>query len=62
MIYGTAWKGEKTYDLVIEALEAGFTKFDTAAQPQHYREDQTGRGLRMGISKGYTKRSDLYIR
>lgn len=37
-IYGTAWKKEKTADLVYQALCSGFTGVDTAAQPKHYRE------------------------
>ncbi|KAB8264604.1 NADP-dependent oxidoreductase domain-containing protein [Aspergillus pseudonomiae] len=38
-IYGTAWKKDRTTDLVYQALNAGFRAVDTAAQPKHYRED-----------------------
>ena len=29
-MYGTAWKGEATRKLVLEAVKAGFTAIDTA--------------------------------
>ena len=38
MIYGTAWKKERTLPLVLQALEAGFRRIDTAAQLKHYEE------------------------
>ena len=37
MIYGTAWKAERTTKLVYQALQAGFRGIDTAAQPRHYQ-------------------------
>ncbi|EJK55258.1 hypothetical protein THAOC_25025, partial [Thalassiosira oceanica] len=37
--YGTAWKNEKTADLVYKAIKSGFRHIDTACQPRHYRED-----------------------
>lgn len=45
MIYGTAWKREKTKTLVIHALQNGFLGIDTACQPKHYREDLVGEGI-----------------
>lgn len=48
-IYGTAWKEERTTELVVHALRAGFRCFDTAAQPRHYREDLVGEGIRRGL-------------
>lgn len=38
MIYGTAWKKEKTTDLVKKAITSGFRGIDTACQPKHYSE------------------------
>jgi hypothetical protein len=38
MMYGTAWKAERTADLVEAAIRAGFRGVDTACQPKHYRE------------------------
>ena len=37
MIYGTAWKADRTAKLVYHALQAGFRGVDTAAQPRHYQ-------------------------
>jgi diketogulonate reductase-like aldo/keto reductase len=60
-IYGTAWKNERTADLVVQALRAGFRGFDTAAQPKHYREDLVGEGIRKVIlEEGGLKREDVY--
>ena len=46
MIYGTAWKKERTAGLVVKALQAGFRGIDTAGQPKHYDEALVGVGLR----------------
>ncbi len=45
MIYGTAWKEERTKGLVLEAVRAGFRAIDTANQKVHYREDYVGEAL-----------------
>lgn len=45
-IYGTAWKEERTADLVTLALEAGFRAIDTANQRKHYHEAGVGEALR----------------
>lgn len=37
MLYGTAWKADRTAKLVHQALRSGFRGVDTAAQPKHYR-------------------------
>lgn len=42
MLYGTAWKAERTADLVATALRAGFRGIDTACQPKHYQEKGVG--------------------
>lgn len=36
MFYGTAWKKERTSDLVALAIKSGFRAIDTACQPKHY--------------------------
>ena len=46
IIYGTAWKKERTAELVAKALQAGFRGFDTACQPRHYDEPAVGEALR----------------
>ena len=45
LIYGTAWKKERTADLVVKAIQAGFRGIDTACQPKHYDEPLVGSGL-----------------
>ncbi len=44
-IYGTAWKEERTEDLVRLALAAGFRAIDTANQRKHYNEEGVGAAL-----------------
>jgi diketogulonate reductase-like aldo/keto reductase len=61
-IYGTAWKKDQTKRLVKEALDAGFRKVDTAAQPKHYQEDLVGEGLRDAYTQGIVRRKDLIVR
>jgi diketogulonate reductase-like aldo/keto reductase len=46
MIYGTAWKGAQTEELVRTALVNGFRAFDTANMPKHYSESGVGDALR----------------
>ena len=45
IIYGTAWKKDRTADLVVEAIQAGFRGIDTACQPKHYNEPLVGTAL-----------------
>lgn len=61
LIYGTAWKKERTQELVVQALKAGFRGIDTAAQPKHYREDLVGEGVRQAVREGLVRREDLYV-
>lgn len=44
-IYGTAWKQERTQELVKLAVKSGFRAIDTANQKKHYREDFAGKAL-----------------
>lgn len=60
MIYGTAWKEEKTKDLVVQAVRAGFDAIDTANQKKHYREDYVGEALLELKAQGIA-RSSLFI-
>lgn len=62
MIYGTAWKKERTADLVYLALKSGFRAIDTAAQPRHYQEKLVGDGIRRAIADGIVSREDLFVR
>lgn len=40
-----AWKKDKTQELVVQALRAGFRGIDTACQPKHYYEPGVGAAL-----------------
>ncbi|KAL5049429.1 hypothetical protein BDW71DRAFT_204690 [Aspergillus fruticulosus] len=60
-IYGTAWKKDRTADLVHQAISTGFRAVDTAAQPKHYREDLVGEGIRRALGDGTVRREDLYV-
>jgi diketogulonate reductase-like aldo/keto reductase len=60
LLYGTAWKKEKTADLVTTAVKYGFRGIDTACQPKHYNEAGVGEAIQRLTSVGIT-RSDLYI-
>ncbi|MFA6916497.1 MAG: aldo/keto reductase [Parachlamydiales bacterium] len=60
LLYGTAWKKDKTADLVTQAVKYGFRGIDTACQPKHYNEAGVGEAIQrlgmVGIARG-----DLYI-
>ncbi|ROW00297.1 hypothetical protein VMCG_07254 [Cytospora schulzeri] len=58
LLYGTAWKKDETADLVSKAIRAGYTAFDTACQPRHYREDLVGEGIRKAFAEGILKDRD----
>lgn len=55
MMYGTAWKEERTESLVRLALAAGFRAFDTANQRKHYFEAGVGAAL------GEHPREELFL-
>jgi diketogulonate reductase-like aldo/keto reductase len=61
LIYGTAWKKEKTRALVCQAVLAGFRAVDTAAQPKHYREDLVAQGIVDAMHGAGITRSELYV-
>ncbi|OAA59306.1 NADP-dependent oxidoreductase domain protein [Cordyceps fumosorosea ARSEF 2679] len=61
LVYGTAWKKDKTANLVYTALKAGFRGIDTAAQPKHYDEPGVAAGFRKAVSEGIVKRGDVFI-
>ena len=62
LVYGTAWKKDRTADLVYTALKSGFRGIDTAAQPKHYQEESVGAGLRRAVTEGLVKREDIFVR
>jgi len=60
LIYGTAWKKERTASLVEQAVELGFRGIDTACQPKHYFEPGVGVALSVLCKRG-CRREQLYI-
>lgn len=61
LLYGTAWKEERTEELVIAALDAGFRGIDTANQRKHYFEEGVGRGLQRKLREGLIRRDELFL-
>ena len=60
IIYGTAWKKERTADLVVKAIKSGFKGIDTACQPKHYDERLVGAALRRLKNQG-VERDSLFL-
>lgn len=60
LLYGTAWKKERTSALVELALRLGFRGIDTACQPKHYDEAGVGAGVAECVARGITRES-LYL-
>lgn len=60
MIYGTAWKKERTADLVEMAILSGFRGIDTACQPKHYEEHLVGEALSRVYAQGI-QREDIFL-
>ena len=61
IMYGTAWKEDRTQALVLEAMGTGFRAFDTANQRKHYVEEEVGAAVRTAIASGSVARSDLFL-
>jgi diketogulonate reductase-like aldo/keto reductase len=57
ILYGTAWKKERTRELVLLALKTGFRGIDTACQPRHYDEAAVG----AAIEQSGCLRSELFL-
>jgi diketogulonate reductase-like aldo/keto reductase len=60
IIYGTAWKKDRTADLVVKAIQAGFRGIDTACQPKHYNEPLVGEALQRLKNQGI-QREALFL-
>lgn len=58
-LYGTAWKEDKTQQLVELALAQGFRGIDTANQRKHYHEAAVGAALKS--SSGHVARQELFM-
>ena len=61
IMYGTAWKEDRTQALALEAIATGFRAFDTANQRKHYLEEGVGAAVRAAIASGIVKREDLFL-
>jgi diketogulonate reductase-like aldo/keto reductase len=60
-VYGTAWKEDRTAELVELALREGFRAIDTANQRKHYYEAGVGEALRNTYAAGLVTRADLFL-
>lgn len=61
IIYGTAWKEDRTSDLAETALKAGFRAFDTANQRKHYFEQGLGNAIQVFLNSNGHARHELFI-
>lgn len=61
LLYGTAWKGEATPSLVLQAFASGFKGIDTAGQPKHYREDLVGVAIEQAEKQLGLRREALWL-
>ena len=61
LLYGTAWKEERTPALTELALRMGFRGIDTANQRRHYFEAGVGQGLAAAYRAGVVTRAELFI-
>ncbi len=61
IIYGTAWKKDRTAALVEQAINLGFRGIDTACQPKHYHEAGVGEGVSACLKQGLLDRAELYL-
>lgn len=52
LLYGTAWKKDRTAELVEKAVRLGFRGIDTACQPKHYSEPGVGQALKALAAAG----------
>jgi diketogulonate reductase-like aldo/keto reductase len=61
LVYGTAWKEERTEALTRLALDAGFRAVDTANQRKHYFEAAVGDAIAGAIADGVVTRAELFL-
>ena len=60
MLYGTAFKEEKTAELTQMAITHGFTGLDTANYPTAYNEPMAGDAIAASLQSGI-RRSALFV-
>lgn len=61
ILYGTAWKKDRTADLVELAVKQGFRAIDTACQPKHYQEAGVGEALQRLYQQQIIQREDIFL-
>jgi diketogulonate reductase-like aldo/keto reductase len=59
LVYGTAWKEDRTAACVTQALAAGFRAIDTANQRKHYHEAGVGEAVVPWLATG--RRGELWL-
>jgi diketogulonate reductase-like aldo/keto reductase len=61
LLYGTAWKEDRTAPLTELALRMGFRGIDTANQRRHYVEAGVGAGLAAACRAGIVARDEVFL-
>jgi diketogulonate reductase-like aldo/keto reductase len=61
LLYGTAWKEDRTAALAELAVRSGFRGIDTANQRRHYFEAGVGQGLAAAYRAGVVARDQLFL-
>jgi diketogulonate reductase-like aldo/keto reductase len=61
LLYGTAWKEDRTAALTELALRSGFRGIDTANQRRHYFEAGAGAGIAAAYRAGVVTRSEIFL-
>src|ERR1700737_1473401 len=61
VMYGTAWKEDRTQALVLEAIATGFRAFDTANPRKNDVEKKVGAAVRAAISYGTVTPENFFL-
>ncbi len=61
LLYGTAWKEDRTRALTELALRQGFCGIDTANQRKHYHEAAVGEAVTAALSGGLLTRNEVFL-